>query len=206
MLHPKLKSGGFTLIELMIALAIGVVMIGALLSVLSSNQETYRIKQGMDTTQDAMRFIHFTIHRMAHTSGSDSGGAFLEPDNSNELVMRIRNPVHNQLFHVRDCLGIPVDHEEAYINRIYQVDNMLVCDNGRGEAGVISSSVESFSVRYGLKNTGTFIQNSDYVSYSDIDEEDWPRVSSIQVTVKGEGSAHQAVFTVTSRDQAIKGF
>lgn len=56
-LAPKIgrSERGFTLVELMIALVLGLVVIGGVISVLLSNQQTYRTNQALSQVQDGSR-------------------------------------------------------------------------------------------------------------------------------------------------------
>ena len=57
-------SRGFTLIELMVALVLGLLMIGAVIIVFISNQQTAIAKQELDRAQEAFRFASHTIMRV----------------------------------------------------------------------------------------------------------------------------------------------
>ena len=62
---PLARSArGFTLIELMVALVLGLLMIGAVIIVFISNQQTAITKQELDRAQEAFRFASHTITRV----------------------------------------------------------------------------------------------------------------------------------------------
>jgi len=53
--HQGVVQGGFTLVELMIALVLGLVVIGGVISVFLSNQQSYRTNQALGEIQDNSR-------------------------------------------------------------------------------------------------------------------------------------------------------
>lgn len=53
---PKLSQGGFSLIELMIAMTIGLVILGAVVQIFVSSHATYQLDEGMSRVQEDARF------------------------------------------------------------------------------------------------------------------------------------------------------
>ena len=101
------SSRGFSLVELMVALALGLVMIGAVVTVFVSNQQSANIKQELDRAQEAFRFASHTIMRVVQQ------GEIQEPNTTlpiPELLVVNISPGEGN----RDCLGrlVPggIDH------------------------------------------------------------------------------------------------
>ena len=94
-------SGGFTLIELMVGLVLGLLLIGAVISVFVSNQETYRLKAELDDAQEAFRFGSHTLSRVIRqgTSIEDPAG-----DNA-QLRVVMAHESASDWGGVKDCLG-----------------------------------------------------------------------------------------------------
>ncbi|ACX94883.1 prepilin-type N-terminal cleavage/methylation domain-containing protein [Halothiobacillus neapolitanus] len=70
-----LKQRGFTLIELMIALVLGLIVIGGVISVLLSNQQTYRSNQALSQVQDGSRTAFEFLARDIRQAGLTGCGA-----------------------------------------------------------------------------------------------------------------------------------
>lgn len=65
---------GFTLVELMIALVLGLVVVGGVISVLLSNQQTYRSNQALSQVQDASRTAFEFLARDIRQAGGTPCG------------------------------------------------------------------------------------------------------------------------------------
>lgn len=110
---------GFTLIELMVALVLGLLMIGAVIIVFISNQQTAQTKQELDRAQEAFRFASHTIMRVVQ-----QGIAIEEPPSSLPnrpnavvlLVVRMNPPPPAPAR--SDCFGrpIPTDPDIDYVD------------------------------------------------------------------------------------------
>lgn len=64
------KSGGFTLIELMISLVLGLVVIGGVVSVLLSNKQSYRTNEGLSQIQEGARSAFELMARDIRQAGA----------------------------------------------------------------------------------------------------------------------------------------
>jgi len=94
-----LTSRGFTLIELMIALVLGLLIIGATTTVFLSNQQTSRVKTELGNAQEAFRFASQTIMRVVQ-----QGSEIRDPEGQGLLRVEI-TPGDGKV----DCLGRSVD-------------------------------------------------------------------------------------------------
>jgi type IV pilus assembly protein PilW len=72
--RPITSQYGFTLIELMIALVLGLVLIGGVISVLLSNQQTYRTNTALSQLQDNARTAFEFLARDIRQAGSTPCG------------------------------------------------------------------------------------------------------------------------------------
>lgn len=72
--NRPLTQHGFTLIELMIALVLGLVLIGGVISVLLSNQQTYRTNNALSQLQDNARTAFEFMARDIRQAGSSPCG------------------------------------------------------------------------------------------------------------------------------------
>lgn len=81
---PAHASSGFTLIELMVALVLGLIVIAGVVSVFLANQQVYRTNQAIGDVQDGSRIA---FEMMAH----DIRGAGLTGCSNNGLVANVLN-------------------------------------------------------------------------------------------------------------------
>lgn len=56
MTHPPRRQGGFTLVELMVALTLGLVLSGLIVGIFISNAQSYRVQNALARTQESGRF------------------------------------------------------------------------------------------------------------------------------------------------------
>lgn len=162
------REAGFSLVELMVAMALGLLITGAALSLFTTNQRVFQLQQGKSELQEqgylAMRFIVEDV-RMAGFHDL-SVGAAPDPvlnasspsipgasDGGNDGNDRLTISYHG----FRDCEGNP----SAAVNRSEIVNTYWVDDDKklkcRGNKAVPLTSgvtlldgVESFQVLYGL--------------------------------------------------------
>jgi len=115
-------SRGFSLVELMVALALGLVMIGAVVTVFVSNQQSARTKQELDRAQEAFRFASYTIMRVVQQ------GEIQEPNTSlpiPELLVVNLSPGEGN----RDCLGQLVPGGIDHVRNTFSIntEGRLLC-------------------------------------------------------------------------------
>ena len=72
MIFHKQSQAGVTLVELMIGLTIGLIVVGAAMAILFSNQTMLIQKQKVDRTQEELRFAITTITRLVRQANSFS--------------------------------------------------------------------------------------------------------------------------------------
>jgi Tfp pilus assembly protein PilW len=68
-------QSGVTLIELMIGMALGLFIIGGVITVMLSNQQSTRAKQDLDAAQESFRFAASALSRMIRNSSSIGSGS-----------------------------------------------------------------------------------------------------------------------------------
>lgn len=87
---PASKQSGFSLIELMIALILGLLVIGAALAVFRTNQVTYRANEGQNRIQENVRIAFELISRDIRAAGgmACSGASFVESSGTYSTMFR----------------------------------------------------------------------------------------------------------------------
>ena len=193
---------GFSLVELMIALLIGLFLIIGVVSFFISNQQTSEIKRNLDNAQEAFRFASMSISRVVRLGGGVNPGdpAILEPPNNDVLIISFLEGDG-----VKDCLGQAAENEgDIAENRFFVNDGALLCDNS-SQTGTLISGVESMEVKYGVPGADQWIADADFVSANEVTagSADWPDVTSVRVKLKMKGSGHETVFVAAARGKVM---
>lgn len=213
--RPNRRIHGFTLIELMIALVLGLLIIGATVTVFLSNQQTSRLKTDLGNAQEAFRFASQTIMRVVQ-----QGRSMQDPGDARLRV--VVAPGEGKM----DCLGGSADpddlDEEAdrVINTFSIVDGALRCsvdvvriDGTRINAGepvpvvLVEGLDPSSEFDFGVAEVadGYWKYNTEWGL--PVQEDDWQKVRSVRVRlakeVGGERFGATAVFSATMRCPAL---
>lgn len=206
-------SRGFSLIELMVALALGLIMIGAVVTVFVSNQQTARTKQELDRAQEAFRFASHTIMRVVQQGEIRESNSTLTPPEL--LVVEVSPAVGH-----KDCVGndIPEGPDIDRVSNTFTIVNgQLLCsvlthmtdDSSVAPSGSpftivtgIDATRSAFS--FGTPSTGTtgyWSDNAQWVSANLVN--DWPNVRSVRVRLAmqsgGDAIGPTALFSATMR-------
>lgn len=164
---------GFTLIELMIALFIGLILLGGLLQALLASRSGFEMARDLAHLQENARLAeHILDHAIAHAGYHP---VFLQPgtplfprteqyEKNAYIATRAGSGRHNVLRlrfraigHVRDCLGGKVgsagSSESTDFEFFINGNHTLECRKYQGAAQTTQPIVENaqyFAVRYGL--------------------------------------------------------
>jgi type IV pilus assembly protein PilW len=89
-----IRSAGFSLVELMIAMVLGLLVMGAAFAVFMSNQNTYRANEGLNRIQEATRTAFELMSRDIRAAGASacSNLAIMETTGGNSVSLD-RTPV-----------------------------------------------------------------------------------------------------------------
>ena len=209
-----LTSQGFTLIELMIALALGLLIIGATVTVFLSNQQTSRTMTELGNAQEAFRFASQTIMRVVQQ------GRSMRDPGPDALLRVVIAPGEGKM----DCLGRPVGttNVDSIINTFSINDGgELLCRvEVVGSDGItVTADDEEVLVEgldpdparteftFGVAEVadGYWRDNTLWGEAGDVD--DWLNVRSVRVQLAkqagGEAIGATAVFSATMRCAAL---
>lgn len=93
----KRRQHGFSLVELMIALALGILVVGAAFAIFHSNQRSYQANQGLNRIQENARIAFELISRDLRAAGGSACSNIARPDaehvNSAEETIFFNSPV-----------------------------------------------------------------------------------------------------------------
>ena len=207
-----LTSQGFTLIELMIALALGLLIIGATVTVFLSNQQTSRTMTELGNAQEAFRFASQTIMRVVQQ------GRSMRDPGPDALLRVVIAPGEGKM----DCLGRPVGttNVDSVINTFsINDDGELLCRvEVVGSDGItVTADDEEVLVEgldpdrsefaFGVAEVadGYWKDNTLWGEAGVVD--DWLNVRSVRVQLAkqagGEAIGATAVFSATMRCAAL---
>ena len=176
-------SRGFTLVELLVALVIGIFIIGGAIAVFVANQTTYRVKTNLDDAQEAFRFASHSISRMVRM------GDTLDGSNEEQLVVTFSGGVG-----VRDCLGNEVPDGVVVTNTFTLGSGELACDGI-----VLVRGVASLLFEFG----------GDGQSYAaptvseTADPDYWSGINSVRALITMADSGIQSSFAASMRPMII---
>lgn len=198
---------GFTLIELMIGMLLGVFVLGGVMSVFIANSQTVLAKRELDNAQESFRFASHTISRMVRNSSGIN--------KSENLKLELEFEVEDGLK-IFDCLGEEKEKtlSPKFTNTfIFEKDpenpddtknGRLLCE-GQVLAEGFNMGDDDFGFKYGTyEDSELWIADENYKDAADIADTKWNEVVSVRVTVRTNPGL-KTVFTATSRHRAIEG-
>ncbi len=174
----KHKEHGFTLIEIMIAITIGLVMLAGVLQISQANKESNRLQRNMGFVQENMRIAMELLTRDIRMAGFNGGLtnpiATPQPTFINVVAPTIDIPAVNDHPRSRtadggannndqitltyqsntDCLGqeavLDPDMGNRFTTNHYFIrNNRLMCRGSIGTAQPLVDNVESLQILYG---------------------------------------------------------
>ena len=208
-----LTSRGFTLIELMIALVLGLLIIGATTTVFLSNQQTSRVKTELGNAQEAFRFASQTIMRVVQQ------GREIQDPGPDALLSVVIAPGEGKV----DCLGRSVDPDDLHADADSIVNTFSISADGKlhcsvavkdiGEGNLETNTavlVEGLDAgpgrsefTFGVAEIAQGYWKSNSLWGEAIDVEEWNKVRSVRVQLAkqagGEAIGATAVFSATMR-------
>lgn len=181
------KQKGLSLVELMIALLLGLIIMGGVYTVAISSIRAVQAKNQLDDAQDSFRYLSSTISRIIRNANTvDSASS----DNSLTIVM-------SRGGERPDCLGNE-DPAVANNNTFSLVGDKLMCDNGDVNAELVRN-LASINFSYGTPSANKWVES--YKSAADVS--DWADVTSVKVTVSTE-TGLSTQFTAAIREKVVE--
>ncbi len=182
MIMKKRSQKGFTLIELMIAMVIGLFLMGGLISAFATNQKTVSTKRDLDNTIEALRFISGTVNRIVRQADSISSTS-----TTSQLAVTFTGATG-----LKNCLGQVVNGVQT--DTFTYANNQLFC-NGTALVGDIAG----MTLLYGVDaNSDKVISNAEFIAAPS----DWSKVDSVRMSIiLTNGKTN--TFTSTLREKLI---
>ncbi|WP_019583767.1 PilW family protein [Thioalkalivibrio sp. ALE16] len=156
LIHPPYRSAesGFSLIELMISMLLGLLIVAGTIGLYSSLTSVAASKQGLDLAQETQRAVNSSILRMVRQA--DRVG----PASNNDVLVLD----YTMRDGMRDCRGngpAEITTGESFSQRIYRSDSdQIMCDPEHGSPVVIADAITAFSIAYGSPADGLVLHES----------------------------------------------
>ena len=197
---------GFSLIELMIAIVIGIFLMLGAVNILISNKTTYRIQQNLSRMYENARFTNEYLKRairMTAYRGEGPGEWVLGPitqahgiialqgidnDSTNNAAIKDGTDIITVIFEgnsdtfVKDCQGNAVAAGTTS-NNTFSISNNdeLQCSIDNGTTFVpLATGIESMQILYGLDTDFDQVTNN-YVTADNVADTDMDDVVSIRI-------------------------
>ncbi len=207
---PARRARGFSLVELMVAVAIAMFLLFGLATVFDNTRLTYKNQQALAQLQDQQRFAMQLI-----TSVVEAGGYYPSPTgetqasallavapnfasgqafwgtgnaqaapNSDTLYVRFQTANNDGVI---NCTGgqNTTGAEQLYTNEFSIVAGQLMCSLNGAPAVALVSGIVNMQVWYGVNRSPPFVNyNVDtYVTALNMVNTDWEQVSAVRVAL-----------------------
>lgn len=162
------QQRGFTLVEIMVAITIGLLMLTGILQISSASKESARLQRNMGFVQEnirtAIQLLGNDIRRAGYYQDDNPSARILTAptpfitdttadgggENNDEITVTYESNT--------DCLGQAtptVDGNRFTVNRYYISDERLMCEGNGGTGGEpLVEGIESMQILYGENTEG----------------------------------------------------
>lgn len=170
------RAGGFTLVELMVAMLLGLVVIGGVVSVFITNQQVYRSNKALSDVQDSARLAFEMIARdmrVAGLTGCENSGRIANVLNSNtsNWYTNWSNPIFGYTASQTDS---------AASSRTASTESIMLL--GVEGTGVTVKSNAEPAGTFTINESSTNLQKGDIVVVCDLDHAAIVQLSAVSGT------------------------
>jgi len=200
MFHGSQHQQGFSLVEIMVALVLGLVLLGGTITLYASSKDSYRLQENIAGMQENARFAIHALRRDAEMAGFPlandivpfvPAGTFdgVVGNDSDQFTIQYasrapNNPIGNPNNPNRDCLGEVVAVGVLITNQ-YSINNGdLVCQ-GNFNTQTLVENVVNMQALYGI-DTDTDGSANQYLRADEVDAlpgNPWLRVVSLRLAL-----------------------
>jgi len=198
---PNHPQSGFSLVEILVAMALGLVLLGGTIVIYASSKNSYRLQENIAGMQENARFAILALRSNLEMAGfpsindvepflvgsnetSDGSGS-----NSDQITIRYesRAPL------TTDCLGTDIPQGNIIESHYFiNADNNLACrGNGNRSPQTLVENIDNMQILYGVDTDagGDGVANL-YISASEVEAgvvsvgtPDWDKVVSLRLAL-----------------------
>ena len=194
-LNQNPRQDGFSLVEIMVAMTLGLVLLGGTIAIYASSKDSYRLQENIAGMQENARFAIHALRRDVEMAGFprvlniqpfdpartlDGGG-----NASDQVTIQFQSSDPSN----RDCLGEVVADGNLITNRYFIDANADLRCQGNANTQTLVENVENLQALYGVDDDGDSIANR-YVTATEVSNgvvnagtPDWDRVVSLRLAL-----------------------
>jgi len=211
-LGKQRHQAGFSLVEILVAMALGLVLLGGTIAIYASSKDSYRLQENIAGMQENARFAIHALRRDIEMAGfpqvlnvapflaagdTPPGDIEVSADGDSDIVtVQFQSsppPVAGALPIDRNCLGMQIPLGNPIINQYFVENGNLRCRSstagGATQTQTLVENVENLQVLYGIDEDGDNIANR-YVTATEVTDgvidagtPDWGRVVSLRLAL-----------------------
>ncbi|MGB5408926.1 MAG: PilW family protein [Thiogranum sp.] len=179
---------GFSLVEILVAMAIGLLLTAGLIQILSGSKQTYRVQDNLSRLQENGRFAIVQLGNSIRMAGfktdptdttTFAAGAVTGTDttgNPDQISVSFQGASDGTTI---DCIGNTVPASTVIVNQFSINNNNLRCVSTSGTQDLIEN-VEDMQITYGVDTNGSGSANY-YVAANSV--ANWSQVVSIHFSL-----------------------
>jgi type IV pilus assembly protein PilW len=193
----RLRQTGLSLIELMIALAIGMVLTLAVFSILASWEGSKRVTTGLNDLEQTGNLVMFQLDELARSAGAGFSNTAVVDDSAYGCLLRAKNSA-GQTLPRGDALPAPfadmiASEATAPGASGKSSDALIVMEGGAGQGGAtLAMAAAPQSTKLTMKNTLGW-QPDDLLLLVDASVGNTCMFSQVATAFKGDGGAATAL-------------
>ncbi len=184
---PNSRQRGVTLVELMIAMLVGLFLMGGMLMVFDRTKQAYRYQNGLAQVQEQGRFAIAFLTQSLRVAGFP--GDNMPPGNKIEGIDGLTDTVTVRLRDNRDCRDVAT--AGVAVNRFRINANNLECSGDGITWDVYVQNVEDLQILYGEDLTADGVANR-YVTATQAPA--WANVVTARVSLLARSADRAAVW------------
>jgi len=206
------RQTGLSLVELMVALVVGLLLLGGVIEIFVANKQTYRVAEASARIQENARFAAEILGRYLRIAGyradptvdfatafapvtyagySLSGGQIIA-GGEHEVVIRYQGDGT-----MKDCAGGNIPLGNSVVTRFYLDSSDLKCSTDSGTQPLVSN-IQQMTIRYGVDtnddgivncyDSATHLNSGSPTACGSATADPWDQVIGVRITLTLESA------------------
>ena len=189
---PSPLQRGLSLVELLVAMAVGLLLTAGVLTIYVNSGQTYRVQDNLSRLQENGRFALILVGNALRMTGFKTDpakphtnvfptGAVSTTDptaNPDTITVSFQGASDGT---TRDCLGNTVAASVTSANTFFIAGNELKCTSS-GLTQPLIENVEDMQITYGIDSDGSHSPNY-FVPAGSVAASDWSKVVSLHISL-----------------------